>query len=142
LHHRDERHEIHTARPSVHDGFERRLLAPRIESPDVLGRARTRDRQHAFDRLNDTGDAAERERCGNESYDLTIVRSREPPHDLNGIGGRIGIVEAGVETVQRRPQRIDRQSCSHFDRFQQHQGNPPHLLPGGRFASLLSVASG
>ena len=87
--------------------FERPTVAPRLEMPDVLSRLAAGDRQHAFNRLEDAGHPSKRQRRGDESYDLPVVASWESPDDLNGVGGRIRIVEFGVQAIQGRFQRAD-----------------------------------
>src|SRR5262245_20736544 len=95
----DERDEIGTARPPVHEAGKPRGVAPWIERADVCGSAVAHDRDQPLDRLQDARDVAERQRRSAETYDLAVVAPIEPPHDLNRIGGRIWIVEPCVKPV-------------------------------------------
>jgi hypothetical protein len=69
------------------DVRERVAIARRLELPDVVGRPRAHDGQHALDRLQDTGHAAERERRRDKGDDLAVVIAFEPADDVDGIGG-------------------------------------------------------
>jgi len=100
LHQPDERDEIGAAGPAMHDAGKRRPLACGIEPADVCRRPRTHDGEHALDRLQHAHHAAEGERRGNEADDLAIVGPLEPPHDLNGIGRGVRVVELGVEPIE------------------------------------------
>jgi len=95
----------------VDDAGKRRTVAVRVEAPHVGRRRGPHHREHALDRLQHTRHAPERERGGDERDDLPIVVSREAPDDLNGIGGRIGVVELGIEPVQLRFQPLNLQSA-------------------------------
>jgi len=63
---------------------------------------RAHDLEQPLDRLHDARDSPERERRRAKADHFAIVGPREPPHDLNRIGGRIGIVEIGIQPIQRR----------------------------------------
>jgi hypothetical protein len=87
------------------DMSKRRRIATRVELPDVVGRVRPHHRHQPLDRLQHAGDAAERQGRGAEADDLAILGPVEAPHDLDRIGGRIRIVEIGIQLVERRAQR-------------------------------------
>ena len=96
-----QRDDVALARPAMDDAVEGRGVAADVEAPQPLGRRRTDHREHALDRLEDAGDAAERKRAGDEADDLAVVVALEASDDLNRIGRRVGVVEVGVELVER-----------------------------------------
>ena len=111
LHQPDQRDEIGATNPPVDDIVEFGCFPGRIESADILARVLAHHRDHSFDRLQDAGHTSKGERRGTEPDHFTIVRPFESPDDLNRIGRRIGIFEAGVQLVQRRLQSLNLQSA-------------------------------
>jgi penicillin amidase len=77
------------------------LLSGRLESPNVIGRPRTGDRQQSFDRLQHARHAAERERGGAEPDDFTVVWPFVTSDDLNRVGCGIRVIEVRVKTIER-----------------------------------------
>ena len=71
-----------------------------LERPHVRGGARPDDREQPLDRLQHARDAAERERRRAEADDFAIVGALEAPDDVNRIGGRIWVVEIGVQPIE------------------------------------------
>jgi hypothetical protein len=104
LHQPDKSYQIHASNPPVDDRFELAGFAPGVEPANVPSGLGAHHGQHPLDRLQHARDPAERERRGRESHHLAIVRAHESPDYLNGIGGGIRIVEAGIEAVERGPQ--------------------------------------
>jgi len=107
-----QRDQVGAARPPMDDGGEGRTIAARIELPHVRRRLRSHDREHALDRLQHAQHATERERPGDESDHLAVVVFRETADDLYRIGGRVGMVELGVQPIEHRFQVGNRSQVS------------------------------
>ena len=82
-----------------------RRVATGVEGANVLGRPRTHHRHQLLDRVEHAADAAKRERCRAEADDLTIVGALVAAHDLNRIGGGVGVIEILVQPIERGLQR-------------------------------------
>ena len=63
------------------------------------------DGHQPLDRLQHARHAAEGERRRAERHHFPIVRARVPPDDLNRIGGRVRMVEVGVQAIERGLER-------------------------------------
>jgi len=103
-----QRHEVAFPDPPVHEALEGRSIPPRIEPSDEVGRTVAPVSEHGhepFDRLEDARHAAEGERRRAERHHFPIVGARVPPHDLNGIGGRVRVVVVGVQPIERGLER-------------------------------------
>jgi len=98
----NQRRDVRPSRPTVHDVRERRSVTRRLEAPNRLRWMRAEHRHDALDRLNDARDPPKRQRRGNQANHFPIVRTGEPPHDLDRIHRRIRIVEFRVEPVENR----------------------------------------
>ena len=101
-----QRDDVRSANPAVHEPGERLPLSDGIERAHVGRRPIADDRQQPLDRLQDARHPAEGERRRAEADDLAIVGPLVAPDDLNRIGRRIGIVELGVEPVQGTFQQL------------------------------------
>ena len=91
--------------------FERPTVPARLEMPDVRCGLAAGDRQDALNRLEDAGHPPERQRRRDESHDFPIVGPVESPDDLDGVGGRVRIVEFGVQPIQRWFQAAEINHC-------------------------------
>jgi hypothetical protein len=85
----------------------RAVTRARIEGSDERCGMRPHDREQRFDRLQHAGDAAKGQRCGTEPDHLLIIGRAIAPHDVHGIGRRVGVIECPIEIVQPRAQDFD-----------------------------------
>jgi hypothetical protein len=92
----------------VDDGPERPPITRWIKLPDKLRRCGPHDLQDALNRLQHTGDTAERQRRSQESDDFSIRATRVSSDDLNRIGGRVDTVVALVQQIETRFQTLTR----------------------------------
>jgi len=92
--------EIASANPPMHQRIDGFPMPRRVERTDERGRLRAHDRQQRFDGIENAGDAAESQRGSAETDDLTIVRRRVAPDDVNGVGGSVDVIEGPVEVLE------------------------------------------
>jgi len=97
-----QRHEIASADPAMHQRVDRGPVASRIERADERRRVRAHDGEQRFDGLEHAGDAAEGERGRAEADDLAIVRRGVAPDDVDRIGRGVGVVERAIEVLEPR----------------------------------------
>ena len=72
-----------------------------IEAAHVGRRLAVHHPDHALDRLQHARNASEGQRRGAKTYDLAIFIRLPTPDNLDGISGRVGIVEALVQPIER-----------------------------------------
>ena len=95
-----QRDDVASPDPAMHERIERCAMTCRIERPDKRRRPRPHHRQQRFNGLEHAGDTAERQRGGAEADDLAVVRRRVAPDDVNRIGGGVYVIERPVEIVE------------------------------------------
>ncbi len=95
-----QRHEIASTDPAMYEGLDRGSMQRWIERPDEGRWTGPHDREQRFDRLEDAGHTAERERRGAERDDLAIVRRRVAPDDVDGISRGGDVVKRAIEVFE------------------------------------------
>jgi hypothetical protein len=97
----EERDQIGTINPTMDERSQRATLAIRPERPHELCGRWSHHPQKALDRLEHARHTPECQRGRAKAYDLAVVRPLVTPDNLNWIGRGVGIVEAGVQAVER-----------------------------------------
>ena len=97
-----QRHEIASTDPAMYEGIDCGSMQRRIERSDEGRWMRPHDGEERFDRLEDAGHPAERERRGAERDDLAIVWRHIAPDNVHGIGSGVDVIEGSIEVVEPR----------------------------------------
>ena len=84
----------------MHHRAKLRMRRRGIEAANVSGWTRPHDSEQRGDRIDDAGDAAERERGGAEAGDFPIRRIRVRPHEMHRIGGGFLAVVIVIERIE------------------------------------------
>jgi hypothetical protein len=103
-----QRNEIPTSDPAVDDRIDRGSIARRVEAPHETGWVRAHGSDERLDGVQYARNAAERERCGAEPDDLSVLRRRIAPDDMDRIGCGVDVIECPVEIVETRRQLVSR----------------------------------
>ena len=106
MHQPEQRDDVRASNPAVHELAERFAVARRLEVAHELHGRAAHQRHDPLDRVHHAADPAKRQARGDERHNFPVVARGKPAHDLDRVGGGIGLVEALVEPVQRRLQRV------------------------------------
>ena len=90
----------------MHKGNERRAVPRRIEAPHERGGFRAEHPAYRLDGRHDRCDAAEGESRGDERHDFPVVGALVSSDDLNGVERGLGMIETGVQGVERVAERV------------------------------------
>jgi hypothetical protein len=91
-----QRDEIASPNPPMHERIDRSPMPRRVERADERRGLRAHDRQQRFDGIENAGDATESQRGSAETDDLTIIRRRVAPDDVNRVGGSLRMIERAI----------------------------------------------
>jgi len=100
-----QRDDVGSANPAMHEPGKRVLLADGIERANVGRRSIADNRHQPLDRLEHARHPAKRQRRRAEADHLAIVGTLVAADNLNRIGRRIGVVELRVQPIQRVSQQ-------------------------------------
>jgi len=98
-----QRQQIAAADPPVHQRLEPVLLLGGLEGTDKRRGMRPDHAEQRLDRLEHAGHASKRQARGAKPHHLAIRRVGEPADDVHRVGGRVQVIEADVQVVERRP---------------------------------------
>ena len=79
-------------------------LKPTKELANEFGGPGPHQLHERLDGVKDAGHTPKREACCAQTHYFPVVRRGEPPHNVHRIGGRVHVVEAAIQLVERRAQ--------------------------------------
>jgi hypothetical protein len=81
----------------MHERLDAGAVTDRLEAADESRGMRAHHSEQRLDRMQHGRDAAERERRRAKAHHLAVGRRSVSPHDVDGIGGGVDVVERLVQ---------------------------------------------